>query len=158
MPDFIDNVEEDIAEVLDYQPKPGGLIDRHRKERARREEAQQQQENIDAGIEQPSYKAVKVAPQSPELMATNVVTIAADSVALILPANPYRYSAMIMVNTANGEVIIGKDANAALGNGFPIFQFAPFSVPGRSQVWGANPLGTAVQVTTIAFIYAPENR
>jgi hypothetical protein len=155
MPDITDDVEGILESP--FHPKPGGMIDRHRKERARREEAQKEQENIDAGIEQSSYKAVKVAQQSPEIFAPQVISIAPGGCAQLLTANPYRFRATIIVQTAASTVVLAKDSGAASSaNGPSIPTGLPLPLNGRGQLWGFNPGGAAIQVGVIAEIYAPE--
>jgi hypothetical protein len=44
----VEDFVEAIEDAFQFQPKPGGMVDRHRKAEARRKEAEQEQENIDA--------------------------------------------------------------------------------------------------------------
>jgi hypothetical protein len=151
--DIIDEVENFLVPT----PKPGGLIDRHRKERARREEAQQEQQNIDAKVEQQSYKAVKVAQQSPEVFAPQNITIQPGGVSVLLTNNPYRFRATIILSTAASTVVLCKDQGAAIsGNGPSLPTGIPLPLYGRGQLWGYNPGGSAIQVGVIAETYAPE--
>jgi hypothetical protein len=157
MPDFVDEIEEDAEDFLGFQPKPGGLIDRHRKERARREEAQRLREQIDDAIESPSYTAIKVAPQSPEIVVAQTVTIASGGYGLVLPKSEYRYRAVIMVATSNATVILAKDQGAAISeNGFTLPYAIPMPIQTRAQVYAYNNTGATVQVSVWAEVYAPE--
>jgi len=157
MPDIIDDVEDTAEDILGFTPKPDGLIDRHRKERARREEAQKQQENIDDKIESRSYTAIKVAQQMPEVFSPNVVTIQPGGVAQLLPISPYRYRATLLLATAASNVVLCKDQGAAISaNGITLATGTPFPVNGRGQLWGFNPGGAAIQVGTLAELYSPE--
>jgi hypothetical protein len=157
MADIIEEIIEDVEEV--FSPKPGGMIDQHRKRQAEREAAAEEAVNESERIEAPSYKAVKTVTQSPEIIITNKIAMAAGSTAMILPDNPYRYRAVIQVNTANGELDIARDQNAALGGtGFPLYQFQPFITMTRGQIWGTNPLGTAADIRVMSECYAPERK
>lgn len=157
MPDIIDDVEDAAEEFLGFTPKPNGLINRHRKERARREEAQREKENIDDAIEAPSYTAVKVAQQQPEIFAPYVVTIQPGGASEILANSPYRFRATILLSTAASNVILCKDQGAAISaNGIPLATGIPFPVNARAQLWGFNPGGAVIQVGILAELYSPE--
>jgi len=157
MPDIIDDVEDTAEEFLGFTPKPDGLINRHRKERARREEAQREKENIDDAIEAPSYTAVKVAQQQPEIFAPYSVTIQPGAASQILAISPYRYRATLLLTTAASNVVLCKDQGAAISaNGVTLPTGIPFSVTARGQLWGYNPGGAPIQVGVIAELYAPE--
>lgn len=98
----VEAVESTVGDVVEtveeiFLPKPGGLIERAREDRARREAAQRQKENIDQRIEDRSYKAVKVAPQSPEIISGITVTVPAAGTVQLLPLSPYRYRASLLV-------------------------------------------------------------
>lgn len=159
MPDIIDDVEDTAEEFLGFMPKPGGMIDRHRQERARREEAQKEKENIDDAIESRAYTAVKVATQSPEILTPQTFTIQSGGYAPVLPLRPYRQRATILVITAAGTVILCKDQGAAIsGNGFTLPYGIPFPVNGRAQLYAFNNTAAAVQVSVMGEEYAPEKK
>jgi hypothetical protein len=86
----VEELAEDALSIGDFQPKSGGIVDRHRKERARREAAEHEAENAATPVEERSYKAVKVAQVQPEVTSINLVTIAAGGQAMIAPNSPYR--------------------------------------------------------------------
>lgn len=153
---FLEEIVEDIEDV--FKPKPGGMIDQHRKERARREAAQREQENINEGVEEYAYKAVKTAIVSPEIFNSYTLSVAPGATAMVLPLAPYRYRALITVITSAGSIILAKDSSAALGqNGFPYVNgLAPLELRTRAQVWVYNPGGAAVQIGVIAESYSPE--
>src|SRR5579863_4904677 len=105
MTDAITAVEETIEDVIEdvediFSPKPGGMVDRHRKERARREAANKEAEQTAERIEEASYKAVKVAIIKPNTTATNTFTIQPGANTQILPLSPYRFKATIAIVTA----------------------------------------------------------
>ena len=150
-------VEEIIKEVEEeFKPKPGGMVDTWRKDKARREEANRERENADEPVEEKGYRAVKTTQISPDGFSVNVVNIPAGGNAMILPKSDYRYRATIAVITAAQTIIIAKDAGAALqGVGFPLVQGAnPLPLYGRGQLWASAVAAT--QVAVISELYGPE--
>lgn len=144
------------AEEL-FPPKPGGLVDRHRQRKAQEAAAAASREHEAEAVEQRAYKAVKVAPESPEVVSALTYTIAAGQSALVLPASPYRYRATVLVATAAATVTLAKDSGAALGQtGFALPANVPLPVYSRAQLWAFNGTASAVQVSVLAEIYAPE--
>jgi hypothetical protein len=145
---MVDEVEQFV-----FHPKPGGMVDRHRQERARREAAEAEAQNVSERVEEQSYKAVKVAPESPEVVACNSVNVPAGGTAQVLPGSPYRYRVTLI---ASATVILGKDSSQALGgSGFPLPANVPLVLVTRSQLW-AFATGAAT-VGVIAELYAPES-
>lgn len=149
---------EDVIEEVEhiFEPKPGGMIDRHRQDKARKEAAQKEREQAEERVEEPSYKAIKTTQISPESFGINIVNVPAGGNVPILPYNPYRYRAVITVLTAASSVILSKDAGSALsGIGFPLTTAnGPLPLYGRGQIIGSSPL--AIQVAVISELYAPE--
>jgi hypothetical protein len=155
MTEMFEAAEEIIEEK--FPPKPGGLVDRHRKREADRKAAEQEAENADEPIEQPSYRAVKVAAQSPEGFSAQTVTIAAGGNAQLLPLSPYRFRATILVVTAASSITLAKDSGAALGGvGFILPTGVPVPVYSRGQLFAFNPGAGSVQVSVMSEIYSPE--
>jgi hypothetical protein len=155
---MMEDLIEDVEEFFDFQPKPGGLVDRHRKEKARRAEAEKEREQIDDAIESRSYRAVKVAQQMPEVVAAQTITIGPGASVPILSANPYRYRASVIVATAASTVILAKDQGAGISaNGFPLPTGLIFPTYTRAQVWGFNPGGASIQVGVLMENYSPED-
>lgn len=153
----LDIQPENLVEEL-FPPKPGGMVDRHRREKARRDARADEEKNESERIEQPSYRAVKTADQSPEVFAPQLITIAPGGVAPILPLSKYRYRATVIVSTAAASVVLCKDQGAAIsGNGYPLPTGIPYQAFARAQLWGFNPGGSAIQVGVIAELYAPED-
>src|SRR5215469_5611808 len=112
--DIIATIAADAEEIVHFPAKPGGLVDRHRQEKARREAAEKQREQ-EAELEQePSYKAVKVIILSPEVVSGNTFNFAVGaSPGMILPNMEYRYAATIMLMPIAGQtptVILAKDS------------------------------------------------
>ena len=100
--DIVTEAEDIASEVIDkaeefFSPKPGGIVDRHRKEVARRKEAERERENADEPVEQLAYRSIKVTQLSPEIISPAVFSIPAGQYALILPSSPYRYRALVSV-------------------------------------------------------------
>lgn len=153
--EIIEALEEVEAEV--FPPKAGGMVDRHRQRKAAEKAAQDQAEDAQVPIEQRAYRAVKVAPESPETVSAMTYTIAAGQSAMVLPQSPYRYRATVLVATSGATVTLAKDSGAALGGtGFMLPAGIPIPVYSRAQLWAFNGTGGAVQVSVLAEIYAPE--
>jgi hypothetical protein len=156
-----EEVADEIFEEI-FPPKPGGLIDRHRKRRDAEQARAEEQRNAQEKIEEPAYRAVKVAPESPENFSTPVYTIPAGGVAMVLPLSMHRYRATIIATGAAGAgpVILAKDQSSALGGiGYPIPLNTPMVVFARAQLWASNAAGTApATVSALAESYAPESR
>lgn len=153
--DTVETVIDDVEGI--FTAKPGGMVDRHRKERARREAAQKEAENIAERVEEPTYKAVKTARMRPETFSTNTFNIGPGSSAQILPLSPYRDNAKIICNTPEQSVVLAKDSSAALGGvGFPLPPGIVFPVTARAQLWAYNPNAITVQVCVLVELNAPE--
>lgn len=156
-----ENVIEDIEERVEdlFPHKPGGMVDRHRKERAKREAEAAEREHVSEKIEQSSYKAVKVAQQSPEKFVPVTYTIAPGGTGPVLPLNPYRYRASIMLVTVGATVVLCADNGGAIANppvGFTLPYGIPFPVFGRGQLIGFNNTASTIQVSVLSENYAPE--
>jgi hypothetical protein len=162
MTDAITAVEETISDVIEdvediFSPKPGGMVDGHRKERARREAAEREAENAAEPIEEASYKAVKVAIIKPNVTATNSFTIAAGGNAQILPLSPYRYRAGVTVVTAASSVLLSENLTKAVGGiGYPLATGVEKVVESRGQLYAYNPGGAAITVAVMVELYQPE--
>lgn len=158
MSELFEAAEEAVDEL--FTPRQGGLVDRHRARKAAEEAKLAEAENTAERIEQPSYKAVKVAIESPDIISPNVFNIPAGVAAQILPLSMYRYRSTIRVVTAASSVVLAKDQGAAISqNGFPVLTAdPPLVINARAQVWAFNPGGATVQVCVIAEIYGPEQK
>jgi hypothetical protein len=153
--DIIEEIIEEVEEL--FPPKPGGIVDRHRKKKAAEEAAKKDAEHANERIEEYSYKAVKVAPESPEIVSAITYTIGAGQYAQILPNSPYRYRATINLTTSGQFVILAKDSSAALGGtGFVLGANQLMPVYTRAQLYAYNYGASNVQVSVFAEIYAPE--
>jgi len=160
--DIVEQVEEKIEEIVEFPYRPGGLIDRHRQERARREAIQKQREQEQEPVEEDAYKAVKVVVLSPDVISGQTISIGPGVQAMILPAMPYRYAATVMLVPITGQtptVILAKDAGQALsGVGFTLVAGVPMRVNSRAQMFAFNPSGSlTIQVSVLAEIYAPQD-
>ena len=160
---FFEPVEELVEKIgdeitdLTFSPRPGGMVDKWQKEKARKEAADQERKNEEEKIEGPSYKSVKVAQQTPQSISTNLVTIQPGAYQLVLPLSPYRYRASVIVVTAASTVNLSKDQGSALGGvGFPLPTGIIMVHQHRAQLWGFNPGGSSIQVAVLAEIYTPE--
>jgi hypothetical protein len=159
--DIIGEIEDTViadAELL-FPSKPGGIVDRHRRERARRAAALAEQENIDQRVEGASFKAVKVAQQAPEVFTALTYTIPAGGSAPVLPLGPYRNRALLLVITSGATVILAKDQGQAISsNGFTLPAGTVLTLTTRAQVYAFNNTGATVQVSVAVESYAPEKQ
>ena len=150
-----ENIAEEIIEDIEdvFHPKPGGIIERHRQEKARREAAQHEAENAAERVEENASFAVKVAQVTPEVIITNAFNIPANGSAQILPLSKYRYRATIISTVT---VTLAENAGKALaGQGFPVPANVPVVILSRAQLYAVATGGAAV-VSVISEIYAPE--
>jgi hypothetical protein len=147
-----DEIIGDVEELFDYQPKPGGMIERHRTEKARREAAQKEKEQSEEKVEERSYKAVKTVVISPEITNVNAVNIGAGATAMVLPGSPYRFRATVV---ASASITLGKDQGQVTnGGGFPLAANVPMVINSRAQLW-AFAAGAAI-VNVLTETYGPE--
>lgn len=161
MTDIISEVTSEVEHLAEelFTPRPGGIIDTFHREKAKREAAERERENEQARIEQASYKAVKVAAQSPEVFHSITYTIQPGGNAPVLPLWPYRYRATMLVITPAATVILSKDQGVATsGVGFTLPYGIPLVLMTRAQVYAVNNTAAVVQVSVIAESYAPENQ
>lgn len=179
----LEHVVEEVEQA--FTPKPGGMIERHRQEKARREAANQERENEAERVEERSYKAVKTALLSPELGIPSAVTIPAGGNAIILPISPYRFRATLNVvsaaspvttntllaNTGAGanfsftlpiaETILAINAtyhNASAGTEFPNIQIQDASGNIVAEIpWGTINAATAVSMFAAVGSFAQQS-
>jgi hypothetical protein len=155
--EIIEAAEEEVNEL--FPPKPGGLVDRYRRKAAEEEARRDEERNIAEKIEQPSYRAVKVAQQGPESLALATFTIAPGGYAPVLRGDSYRFKATVLVITAGATVILCKDAGAAISaNGATLPYGLPLPTSSRAQLYAYNNTAGTVQVSVIAELYAPERK
>ena len=153
----VETVIGDVEEL--FPPKPGGLVDQWRKRKAAEAAAAQEAEQEAVPVEQPAYRAVKVAPESPEVVSPITYTIAPGASGMILPNSPYRYRATVLVVTSSATAILARDQGQAIGqNGFVLPAGVPLPLYSRAQLWAYNNTGSTIQVSVIAEIYAPEQQ
>jgi hypothetical protein len=154
--DIVETLEQDVEAI--FRPKPGGMIDRARQEKAKRDAAAREAENIDESPSEPAYKAVKTAPLSPDTIKAVVVTVPEGGTAMILPNNPYRYRATIVL-TSNGLVNYGQDSSIVLGGGgFPVPTGVIITIMARCQLWAFNPAGNGpATVAVLSESYSSEH-
>jgi hypothetical protein len=156
---IVETTIEDIVDTVEeiFPAKPGGMVTRHRDERARREAAEHEAENIAERIEEASYKAVKVAQIKPNITVTNSFIIPAGGNAQILPLSKYRFYATVVVVTAASSVLLSESPTKATGGiGFPLATAVPQPINSRAQLYAFNPGGTAVTVAVLVEVYEPE--
>lgn len=152
-----DEIVGDVEELFNYAPKAGGMIERHRTEKARREAAQKEKEQAEEKVEERSYKAVKTVVLSPEVTNVNTVPIASGATAMVLPNSPYRFHAWLVSTAA---ITLGKDQGQVTnGGGFPLAANTMFPISSRAQLWaygGSPTLPGAAVVSIITETYGPE--
>lgn len=150
-----ENIAEEIIEDVEdiFHPRPGGIIDRHRQEKARREAAQHEAENAEEKVEENAAFAVKVAQVTPEVIVTSTYNIPAGNYAQVLPLSKYRYRATVISSVT---VTLAENSGKALGGqGFPLPANTPVVIFSRAQLYAVASGGAAV-VSVISEIYAPE--
>lgn len=153
--ELLDIVEEAEEEL--FPPRPGGLVDRHRRRVAEEKARADEVENEGNPVEERAVRAVKVAPVSPEIVRAMTYTIGAGQSAMILPLADYRYRAVVLLATAGQTVTLAQDSGAALGGtGFLLPAGVAVPVYSRAQIWAYNPGASAVQVSVLSELYAPE--
>lgn len=162
MSDAIEAAEETVEDIIDdvesiFSPKPGGMVHRHREERARREAAQKEAEQAAERIEEPAYKGVKTTQLMPQITVTNTFNIAPGAYQQILPLSNYRYRASVILSTAASTVNLAESLTKAVGGiGYPLPSGVPFTVQSRAQLYGYNPGGATITVSVLVELYAPE--
>lgn len=153
----VEAVEDAVAEL--FPPRPGGLVDRHRQRRAAELAREADAEHAAEPVEEPGYRAVKVAIESPEIISAITYTLAPGQSAMILPNSPYRSHAYVnLLFASSTTVVLAKDQGQAIGgagytlcNGNP-----PLLVTSRAQLWAYNNAAATVFVSVMAELYAPE--
>lgn len=167
MADIVNEVVDDVVETVEnlgkdaeevFPPKPGGIVDRFRKKMAEEEARAQEEANEAEKITQRAVKAVKTAPESPEVFSAQTVSIApgATSLAPVLPGNDYRVRAVVKVVTTGGSVVLAKDQSSAFsGVGYVLSASdGPLEIRTRGQVWAYNNGSSTVQVSVLSEYYA----
>jgi hypothetical protein len=154
--EIIEAAEEKVNEA--FPPKPGGLVDTFRKKAALAEARRDEIKNAAEPIEQPAFKAVKVAQQQPEIFQAITYTIPAGGWAPILPASPYRSRATVLVITAAATCILAKTSGDAVsGTGFTLPVGVPYIATTRGMIYAGNNTSGVIQVSVSAELYAPES-
>lgn len=104
-------VADEVTEGL-FPPRPGGLVDRHRKRLAEEEEKRRQIE--DAPVPDSPYTAVRVRDEAPDLGGAYAVTLsAANPVAMLLPKDATRRNATVLA--VDSDVWISYSQGTASG-------------------------------------------
>lgn len=107
MSEFIGEIVRDAESV--FPPRPGGLIDSTRQQRA----AGQLSQTADSPAAEVPYSAVRVRPETPDLGTARTVTLsAANPVLTLLTRDPQRRSAVIL--SVDNDVYITSDHGLAL--------------------------------------------
>ena len=119
MSEMVEAVVEAVDETVEdlFPPKPGGLVDRHRKRMA--EEAERERAIEDAPVPDSPYTAVRVRPEAPDLGGAYVVNVSSSNpVAQLLPKDAQRRSAVVVaVDNAMWISYSQGTASGAAGSG-----------------------------------------
>lgn len=173
MTEMFEAAEELVEET--FPPKPGGLVDRHRKRIADEKARQAEQENLDERVEEKSYRAVKVAIEQPESLAAQSFVIPAGGFTQILPGYSYRKRAVVTMAwsgagspTGSPVAILTKDQGGLVSmppitsglppiGGFYLYTGLLLVIESRAQMWAGNPGGFPIVVSVYSEFYAPED-
>lgn len=161
-----EKVLDDVAELFPH--KPGGLIDRARKEEAARKAAiKQVEEEVADKIEDRAYRAVKVADEMPEDASAHTYVVSdASGVQQLLGQDMLRRRATIL--TLDQPVVIASslaeasDTNnpaagsaAVSASGFVLPVNVPLILETRHEIWVTPTSATATRVSVLTEAYAP---
>ena len=147
--ELVDETVEDL-----FPPKPGGLVDRHRKRMA--EEAEKERLIEDAPVPDSPYTAVRVRPEAPDLGGAYVVTVSSSNpVAQLLPKDAQRRSAVIIA--VDNDVWISYSQGTAAGlagtstGGSAFYLPAGIGIPvdSRQQVFVSSTVSSSSRVSVI---------
>ena len=161
-----EKVLDDIAEI--FPPKPGGLIDRARKEEAARKAAiKQVEEEVADKIEDRAYRAVKVADEMPEDASAHTFVVSdASGIQRLLGQDMLRRRAVVLtldqpVVIATGLAEASDSNNPAAGtaavsaSGFVLPINVPLVLETRHEIWVTPTSATATRVSVLVEKYAP---
>lgn len=96
-----------------FPPRPGGAVDTWRKQEAARKAAGEEQRNSSEPVQERAYRALKVTPESPEVLSAQTVNIPAGGYAMILPLSPMRYEAVISVPGYQSSIAVSDMGSVA---------------------------------------------
>ena len=134
--EIADEVDDDIEDL--FPPKPGGLVDRHRRRKAAEEQAKEEgQTSTVESLGRNKVKAVRTVIDSPDIArATSVLLTSAVPVARLLPRDSHRKSAVVLA--VDNDVYVTSDQGTA------------WNIAGASTNVGAFylPAGIAVPVVS----------
>ena len=139
----------------DFQPRPGGLVEAARKQRAAQESAAAQKAEQDAAPRPRKAHTVTVKIRQPNLFGAKTMTIAAGASAMAMPANPNRKRGKINLITSSATVLIARDRSSAdSGTGY-ILQSGqpPETFEHTREVYLNNPGASAIQVSVFTESY-----
>jgi hypothetical protein len=115
--ELAEEIVTDVEEM--FPPKPGGMIDRHRKAEAARKAAQAEQKDAAEDISNRAYKAVKTAVESPEAGAARTMVVSsATGVQQLLGADELRRRATVI--TLDQPIVLSPDLASASDSNNPI--------------------------------------
>jgi hypothetical protein len=142
MTGIISEIVEDAEDL--FPPKPGGLVDRHRKRKAAEEAARE--DGSDTTTEttgRNKVRAVRTAAEAPNLSGVSTVLLtAAQPVRRLLPRDENRRSAVVLA--VDNDVYVTTDPGMAINVAGAATNTGPFYLPA----------GIAIPIDSQAEFYA----
>ena len=156
MSEMTEAIIEAVDEAGDelFPPKPGGLVDRHRRRKA--EEAERERQIEDAPVPDSPYTAIRVRNEAPDLGGAWVVTVSSSNpVAQLLPKDAQRRSAVVIA--VDNDVWISYSQGTASGlagtstGGSAFYLPAGIGIPidSRQQVFVSSTSASASRISVI---------
>lgn len=137
------------AELEEFLPVPGGMVDSARKASQATPAAAPQVEVEDQG-----YAAIRVEPQSPDVFGARTMTIAPSVTMICLPHDLKRRRATIEVVTTGGTVILSQtQGNADGGVGYTLSAGTQLVLQATGILYVNNPGGSTCQVAVLSELY-----
>jgi len=140
----------------DFQPRPGGLVDTARKQRARQQSAAQAQAEKDAEPKPRKQRPIPVKIKQPDDWGARTITLAEGQSIQAMPADPNRKRGKVNLLTASASVLIAKDRSAAdSGTGYTLQSGQPpEEFEHTREVWLNNPGASSIQVSVYTESYS----
>jgi hypothetical protein len=139
----VDALVHDAEEL--FPPRPGGMVDRHRKQKAAEEAAREAGRDSDvAELGRDKVRAVRTVVESPDLGGTpSVVLSSGNPVLRLLPRDSHRKAAVILA--IDNDVYLTTDeglartlqGNATGAGGFYLPAGTPIPVTDTAEWWAA---------------------
>ncbi len=122
----VETLVKDAEEL--FPPKPGGLVDRHRKRKAAEEAARENGQAIIEETGRHQVKAVRTTIEAPNLSGVSTVLLTpANPTARLLPRDVHRRSAVILA--IDNDVYVTTDPGMAINVAGTATATGPFYLP-----------------------------